>query len=167
MIRYLTFFWKIVRNLFNAFSYEMTWQTTSNLYGRFHQIIVLQLDYTEFSKERKKINFPDLYEKQKCCRVEWMLFNTKEFVELLSVFFDRITYPEELYQSVLSDVEPVFALIEKHRNVLKDAIAAIELAQNENKIEEVKIEDSPNLCNAYKLFERKLSFIDNYFLIEQ
>lgn len=160
-------FWSIIRNLFNAFSYEMTWQTTSNLYSRFRRILDLQLEYTEFSTKREKINFPDLYEKKECCRVEGMLFNTKEFVQLLSAFFDRITYSEEFYQSVLSDVESVFMLIEKNRKVLKDEIAAVEVAQKENHIEEIKIEDSPDLYNAYKLFERKMSFIDNYFLIEE
>ncbi|NJR32146.1 MAG: hypothetical protein HC778_03895 [Chamaesiphon sp. CSU_1_12] len=82
--------YKIIGNLFNVFSYEMTWQTTKNLYYRFRQIVDLQQDYKKFDTKKKTIDIQNLYEKQNCCNLEGKLFNTKEFVDLLSGFLTEL-----------------------------------------------------------------------------
>jgi hypothetical protein len=160
-------FYEIVRNLFNAFSYEMPWQTTENLYlSRFRVIVNLQYDYEGFSTKQKRIDFENLYKKGQCSNLECQLFNTKYFVELLTEFFDRIADHEELYQSILIEIEPVFAFISKHRDTLKNEVSAIKALKGDNRLEEFKIEDSYDLHNAYKLFERKLAFVEQSCLIE-
>jgi hypothetical protein len=160
-------FCEILGNLFNAFSYEMTWQTTLSLYSRFRKIVDLQEDYVEFDTKKKRIDILSLYEKQNCCSLEGKLFNTKRFVDLLSDFFETVTSSDELHQKVLADAEPVFTLIRKHRDTLKSELLRIELLRDENNLEEFKIADSYDLDKSYKLLERKLAFIEESFLIEQ
>lgn len=160
-------FHEILGNLFNAFSYEMTCQTTLNLYSRFRKIVDLQESYTEFDTKKKKIDISSLYEKQNCCNLEVKLFNTKEFVNLLSDFFETVTASDEFYHKVLADAEPVFTLIRKHRDTVKSELLRIELLRDENNLEEFKIADSYDLDKSYKLLERKLAFIEESFSIEQ
>jgi hypothetical protein len=144
-------FRRILVHLYNTYSYEMPWQTTENLYGRFRMIIDLQEE------------FRPLYDRSKLDDRN----KEEEFENLLSNFFVGITYHEKFYQAILSDVEPVFTLIQKHHKFLKNEIEVIKLTREENSNNEVKIEDSWKLSDNYKLLERKLCFIDNYFLIEQ
>jgi hypothetical protein len=144
-------FRQILVHLYNAYSYEMPSGNTDNLYCRFRMIVDLQEDF------RPLYDRGSLDNKNK----------EEEFENLLSKFFVDITYHDKFYQAILPDIEPVFILIEKHRKLLNNEIEAINLMREENSNDEIKIEDSWELDNAYKLLERKLLFVDNYFLIEQ
>jgi hypothetical protein len=159
-------FRNIVGHLFNAFSYEMPWQQTDNLYPRFRRIVDLQVDYKELNPNRNQINASESYEKQRHGNLEGELFGSKEFVKLLTEFFNRITSPEQLYQDVLNDVEPIFILLRDNKELIENEINTISSLRRSNDLEAVKIADDFKLFNEYKILESKLKFIERFYLIE-
>lgn len=155
-------------HLFNAFSYEMPWQTSLKLYSRFRVVFDLEMDFDELKPTISKINLQDSYNNWKNEYLEIKLRNTKEFVALLSRFFNTIE-PEQrepIYKFCLEASESVFCLLKDSQNFFKSERVKLENMLRSNELEEVKISDYPKLANEFKSFTRKLEFLENFSLLE-
>lgn len=155
-------------HLFNAFSYEMPWQTSLNLYERFKVIFNLEIDFDKLRPNINKINIVDSYNNWKNEHLEIKLRNTKEFVDLLASFFNSIDSEnrESIYRFCIDASEPVFCLLKDSQMLFKKSIANVETIRSYNEIEEIRISDSMRLSHEFKSFTRKLQFLEHFFLIE-
>lgn len=155
----------IIGHFFNAYSYEINWQTTENMYlMRFPVIRDLQLDYEDLKPSTRKINRDVSY--WRSSHLDSVLIHNQEFIQLLNILFNRINSPSCLYQQVVTASVPVFELLKIHRSKLQAAINDLERLLGRNQIEEVKMEESPKLYNEYRSFLNKLKFYENFYLIE-
>lgn len=155
-------FYKIIINLFNAYSYEMPWQSTFNLYERFRRLFDSILDYQELHPNRNKVSLENLYGKN--IHLEYQLLNSQEFVQLLSNFCERITLPEKLYQTSINASKPVFSLLRDKKNIFEEGSKELAAWHRLNELERDKIGNSSHLYYEYNAFAKKLNFLESFFL---
>lgn len=137
-------FYKILNYLFNALSHELlaekelSW--SSGLCTDLNEIIHLQADYQEIP-----------------------IIENKEFNQLLSVFFERLTLKQEqLYQASIERSQPIFKLLEENSYIFQQAIDKLKESLDDNEVEGVGIKEHPTLFDEYNKLLRKLEFF-TYF----
>lgn len=160
-------FYTIIGLLNNSFSYELTWQTYQSIYPRFKRIVYIERDLAEFTPRYNKINFPKEYSAWQNKPLEWQLYHSKEFINLVSEYINGISQKDKLYRFSQEKVNIIFQDLWDNRSLIKKWIKIMkDLKNKNNKYELIKLSDTYQLNETFDKFLNELIILEHLYLLE-
>ena len=160
-------FYTIIGLLYNYFSYELTWQTYQSLHRRFKTIVDIEYDLVEFTPRYNKVDFSKEYSAWQNKHLEWQLYNSKEFINLVSEYINGISEKDKLYSFSQEKINIMFQNLRDNESLIKKWIKKMKDLKNKNeKYELIKLSDVYHLNDTFDKFLNKLIILDHLYLLE-